>query len=214
MTHLVLVRHGETVWHAENRYTGSSDVPMTDRGRAQAGMLARWAERAGLAAVYSSDLARTTETARPSADVAGLPLRTDPRLRELDFGDGEGLTAAEMGERFPDALAAFRDDPAGHPLPGGEAPERAVGRARAALHEICAELPDGRVLVVGHSTLFRLLLCDLLGLPLGAYRRLFPLLRNCALTELLVRDGQPALLQYNTPTDPADGFAPVIPTTP
>lgn len=210
MTHLVLVRHGETVWHAENRYTGSSDVPMTDRGRAQADRLARWAERAGLAAVYSSDLARTTETARPSADVTGLPLRTDPRLRELDFGDGEGLTAAEMGERFPDALAAFRADPAAHPLPGGESPAAAVERAGAALREIRAELPDGRVLVVGHSTLFRLLLCDLLGLPLGAYRRLFPLLRNCALTELLVDDGGAALLQYNTPTDPDEVSAALL----
>ncbi|NUT12685.1 MAG: histidine phosphatase family protein, partial [Nonomuraea sp.] len=54
MTDLVLVRHGETVWHAENRYAGTSDVDLTERGRDQAAMLAAWAAEAGLAAVWSS----------------------------------------------------------------------------------------------------------------------------------------------------------------
>ncbi|MPY81630.1 MAG: histidine phosphatase family protein, partial [Actinophytocola sp.] len=173
----------------------------TDRGRAQAWLLGQWAARAGLDGVYSSDLARARETAQPAADAAGLPLRTDARLRELDFGSGEGLTTAEMQHSFPEALAAFRVDPASHPLPGGEKPATAVSRGGAGLRDICGELPHGRALVVAHSTLIRLLLCDLLGLPLGGYRRVFPFIRNCGLTELLVQDGRAALLQYNTPTD-------------
>lgn len=208
MTNLVLVRHGETVWHAENRYTGSTDIALTDRGRAQAWLLAQWAARAGLDAVYSSDLGRTRETAQPSAAAVEVELQVDARLRELDFGAGEGLTTAEMDERFPDALAAFRDDPAANPLPGGEQPATAVERGRAALKDICAEAPRGRVLVVGHGTLMRLLLCDLLGLPLGSYRRRFPFVRNCGVTELLVREDRVGLLQYNTPTDVDDRYAP------
>lgn len=201
MTYVTLTRHGETEWHAENRYAGSSDVAMTDKGRAQAWLLGQWAARAGLDAIYSSDLSRARETAQPAVDATGLPLRIDTRLRELDFGAGEGLTIAEMGERFPDALTAFREDPAASPLPDGERPAAAATRGLAALREMCTAFPHGRVLVVGHGTLLRLMLCELFGLPLGDYRRIFPVVRNCGLTELAFRDGTASLLQYNAPTE-------------
>ncbi|RVX44187.1 putative phosphoglycerate mutase [Nonomuraea polychroma] len=201
MTDLVLVRHGETVWHAENRYAGVSDVELTPRGHAQAAQLAAWAAGAGLSAVWASTLSRARITAEASAAKSGVALRTDARLRELDFGEGEGLTSAEMTERFPGARAAFEADPAGHPLPGGEDPHAAAARFVAALHDIAAADPGGRVLVVAHTTAIRLALCRLIGVPLGEYRRLFPRLDNCALTELRLRDegGRAALLQYNSP---------------
>jgi len=197
VTNLVLVRHGETVWHAENRYAGVSDVALTPRGEEQAGQLAAWARNAGLAAVWSSPLSRARRTAEACA--VDVPLEVDARLRELDFGEGEGLTSAEMTQRFPEARAAFLDDPAAHPLPGGEDPVAAANRFTECLQEIAANLPDGRVLVVAHSSAIRLALCRLIGVPLSEYRRLFPRLRNCALTEVRLRDGRVALLQFNTP---------------
>jgi len=197
VTNLVLVRHGETVWHAENRYAGVSDVALTPRGEEQAGQLAAWARNAGLAAVWSSPLSRARRTAEACA--VDVPLEVDARLRELDFGEGEGLTSAEMTQRFPEARAAFLDDPAAHPLPGGEDPVAAANRFTECLQEIAADLPDGRVLVVAHSSAIRLALCRLIGVPLSEYRRLFPRLRNCALTEVRLRDGRVALLQFNTP---------------
>ena len=199
MTDLVLVRHGQTVWHAENRYAGRSDVALTPRGLEQAAQLAVWAQTAGLAAVWSSTLSRARITAEACSKAAGLPLEVDARLCELDFGEGEGLTSAEMTQRFPEARAAFLDDPAGHPLPGGEDPVVAANRFTECLQEIAANLPDGRVLVVAHSSAIRLALCRLIGVPLSEYRRLFPRLRNCALTEVRLRDGRVALLQFNTP---------------
>ncbi|MGW0195543.1 histidine phosphatase family protein [Nonomuraea sp. NPDC003201] len=200
MTDLVLVRHGETVWHAENRYAGVSDIELTPRGHAQAAQLAEWAGQAGLAAVWASTLSRARITAAAAADQAKVELRTDPRLRELDFGEGEGLTSAEMAARFPEARAAFESDPAAHPLPGGEDPGLAADRFVAALDDIAAAHPDGRVLVVAHTTAIRLTLCRLIGVPLGEYRRLFPRLDNCALTELRLRSGRrTAMLQYNSP---------------
>ncbi|TMR25462.1 histidine phosphatase family protein [Nonomuraea turkmeniaca] len=200
MTDLVLVRHGETVWHAENRYAGVSDIELTPRGYEQAERLAEWTANADLAVVWASTLSRAVITAEASAAKAGLPLHTDARLRELDFGQAEGLTAAEMKERFPGARAAFESDPAAHPLPGGEDPHAAATRFVAALHDIAAANPGARVLVVAHTTAIRLALCRLIGVPLGEYRRLFPRLDNCALTELRVRDqGRAALLQYNSP---------------
>ncbi|MEU0571965.1 histidine phosphatase family protein [Nonomuraea sp. NPDC005983] len=199
MTNLVLVRHGETVWHAENRYAGLSDVELTPRGHAQAGQLAVWAGQAGLSAVWSSTLSRARVTAEAGAATAGVELHTDARLRELDFGQGDGLTSAEMHERFPAARAAFEADPAEHPLPGGEDPHLAAGRFVAALTDIAGAHPDGRVLVVAHTTAIRLALCRMIGVPLGEYRRLFPRLDNCAVTELRLRAGQVAILQYNSP---------------
>ena len=199
VTDVVLVRHGETVWHAENRYAGVSDVALTPRGEQQAGRLAAWARTAGLVAVWSSPLSRARRTAQGCATVADLPLDVDERLRELDFGEGEGLTSAEMAERFPEARAAFLDDPVAHHLPGGEDPVAAAQRFTECLQEITEKHPDGRVLVVAHSSAIRLALCRLIGVPLTEYRRLFPALRNCALTELRLRAGHAALLQFNTP---------------
>ncbi|MFF9899987.1 MULTISPECIES: histidine phosphatase family protein [Streptomyces] len=200
MTDVLLVRHGETVWHADNRYAGRTDVALTPRGRRQAAALAEWAARERPDAVYSSPLSRARLTAAPAAEALGVTVREDPRLREVDFGRGEGLTRAEMRARFPDALDAFLVDPVAHHLPDGEDPGAATARARACLDEMAAAFPDGRVLVVAHSTLLRLLLCDLLGIPLSAYRRVFPQVVNGALTELRLRDGQSALLRLNVPT--------------
>ncbi|MFD9942479.1 histidine phosphatase family protein [Nonomuraea sp. NPDC059023] len=190
---LLLARHGETIWHDGNRYAGLSDVALTPRGEEQARELAAWAKDADLSAVWASTLSRTKITAAASATAAGVPLHVDERLRELDFGQGDGLTAAEMRERFPEARAAFEADPAANPLPGGEDPAAAAGRFLACLREI----PPGRVLVVAHTTAIRLALCALVGLPLGAYRRAFPRLDNCAITEI---DLKGAILRYNAPT--------------
>ncbi|MFI7443526.1 histidine phosphatase family protein [Nonomuraea indica] len=199
MTRLVLARHGETVWHAENRYAGLSDIELTPAGHAQARQLAVWAASAGLSAVWASTLSRAQITAAAAAKAADVPLRVDERLRELDFGQGDGLTAAEMRERFPEARAAFEADPAAHPLPGGEDPYEAAARFTAALDDIRDAHPGERVLVVAHTTAIRLALCRLIGVPLGSYRRLFPRLDNCALTELRLRDGEVAVLQFNSP---------------
>jgi probable phosphoglycerate mutase len=199
MTRLVLTRHGETVWHAENRYAGRSDVPLAPRGHEQARRLASWAGEAGLDGLWSSSLVRARETAAPAGEATGLPVEVDARLRELDFGCGEGLTAAEIEERFPDALQAFHADPVAHHLPGGEDPREAVARAQACLRDIAGRYPDGRVLVVMHSTLLRVLLCSLLGVPLGEYRRVFPVVRNCSLTTIRLNGSRAAVIEYNAP---------------
>jgi probable phosphoglycerate mutase len=199
------VRHGETEWHAENRYAGVSDVPLTAHGVRQAERLAAWAGGARPAAVWTSTLSRAQLTARGCADAAGVPMHVDERLRELDFGHGEGLTSTEMRDRFPEALRAFHADPVADHLPGGEDPADAARRFAACLYDIVDRHPDDRVLVVAHTTAIRLTLCHLMGIPLRDYRRLFPNLRNCALTELRVSDRhEVGLLEFNTPIEGPD----------
>ncbi|MBE7209869.1 MAG: histidine phosphatase family protein [Gluconacetobacter diazotrophicus] len=201
-TRLVLVRHGATVWHAENRYAGSTDVALDASGLAQAERLAAWAPGAGLAAIWCSPLSRARTTAEPAARATGLELQIDARLRELDFGQIEGKTIAEAEELFPEEIRRFQADPVTYPMPGGEDPHAAAKRALAALRDIAAAHPGARVLVVAHNTLIRLTLCSLLGIPLPTYRTVFPAVRNGALTELAIDGQRFSLLQYNTPLPP------------
>ena len=200
MTNIVLVRHGETVWHAENRYAGRSDVELNHRGRAQAQALARWGAAASLDGLWCSELGRARETAARCAEATGLELTVDARLNEIDFGQAEGLTAREIRQRFPREMAAFDADPAGQPMPGGEEPRAAGTRALECLAEIGDAAPSGRILVVTHNTLIRLVLCRLLGIPLAHYRTRFPSISNCSLSEIQVDPGKSAaLLQLNAP---------------
>lgn len=200
MTILYLVRHGETVWHADNRYAGLSDVGLTPLGIEQAESLGRWAATADLDAVYSSTLGRAVKTAEPAATATGLGLRTDADLVEVDFGRGEGLTRAEMPERFPEPLAAFLATPAETPLPGGEPGIEAVARARPALERIVAAFPDGNVLVIMHSTLLRLLICSLVGIDPNTYRRVLPHIDNCAINTVRMTPEGVSVLGLNVPT--------------
>lgn len=200
MTELILVRHGETVWHHENRYAGSSDVELSDRGRRQAAALARWAATARLEGLWCSELQRARETALPCSEASGLELSVEPRLNEIGFGQGEGLTEQEMHQRFPWEADAFQADPVAHPLPGGENPRDVAARAVACLDDIAGGLPGGRVLVITHNSLIRLVLCHVLGIPLGEYRRRFPTVRNCHLCRVRMTAGEHgALLAFNAP---------------
>ncbi len=199
MTHLVLARHGETVWHAENRYAGHTDIALSPRGREQAERLGRWAVTGHLAAIWVSPLRRARQTAEPVERATGLIARVDPRLRELSFGEGEGLTNVEIERAFPEAFAAFQADPVASHLPGGENPRQAAERAIGCFREIERRHPDGRVLVIAHNTLIRLALCGLIGVPLSRYRTLFPSILNGALIEIRVDGDRTSLLRFNVP---------------
>lgn len=201
-TRLVPTRHGQTVWHRENRYAGSSDIDLTDTGRQQADRLAAWTRVNRPAAVVSSPLGRALATARPSAAVIGsVPVVVDD-LREVDFGMAEGRTLSELRADDPDMVARFRRDPVTHHFPGADPPAAAAKRASEALRGVAAEYPGAIVLVVAHNTLIRLALCQLLGIDVRTYRQVFPGLDNGTLTELAVgaaEDGPASLLSFNVP---------------
>ncbi|GGL69749.1 phosphoglycerate mutase [Streptomyces fumigatiscleroticus] len=201
-TTLLLARHGQTVWHAENRYAGVSDVPLTDIGRAQAEALGRWVARHPVDAVRTSPLTRAVATAEPACRALGLTAVREPALRECHFGVVEGRTLAEFEAVEPGLAAAFRADPVSCYFPGAEDPRAAADRGADALRRIAAAHPGERVLVVAHNTLLRLVLCRLLSIPLSEYRRVFPRLRNAAVTELRLDGDTAALLSLNVPCVP------------
>lgn len=205
-TRLLLVRHGQTVWHDVNRYAGNrSDIDLTPAGVDQAHLLARWAKAHPPHALVCSPVRRARETAQPAADALGLQVEVDPALREVDFGVAEGHTLTELRDVDESMVQRFTDDPVASPFPGAEPPEDAADRGAAALHRAAVAHPTGRVLVVAHNTLLRLALCRLLDLPVADYRRLFPRLDNGAVTEVdLPADvtAPASLVRLNAPLDP------------
>lgn len=200
---LLLVRHGETVWHAENRYAGVSDVPLTERGHAQARDLAAWATARGVDAVACSPQSRARATAEPAARALGLEPEIHEGLREADFGWAEGRTAEELAREDPEAVRAFQADAERGAFPDSESPSAVAGRVIGALREVAASHAGGTALVVAHNTALRTALCTLLGIPIGRYRLALPRLENAAVTEI-EWTGEPeegaALRSLNIPT--------------
>ncbi len=185
---MALARHGETVWHANNRYAGgTSDIDLTPRGRQQAQTLAHWCRGYAPDAVISSPVRRAVETATPCAAAAGVPLHIVQELREVDFGVAEGHTVDELITLDAAMVERFRADPVANPFPGAEPPQEAADRAAAALRRVAEQFSGGKVLVVAHNTLLRLAICRLLDLPVSRYRDLFPRLENAAISEMWVR---------------------------
>jgi alpha-ribazole phosphatase len=161
---LILARHGATAWNAQDRYQGQADVPLDKTGRRQAVALGRRLAREGIDAIYASDLLRAWDTATAIAAHHDLPLRAEPRLREIDFGNWEGLTYGEISRRAPQALAAWEADPLNVPPPGGENLGQLTGRVQAALDDIARAHQDQTVLLVAHGGTLQVLLCLAIGL--------------------------------------------------
>jgi probable phosphoglycerate mutase len=151
ITRIVAVRHGQTAWNVDTRIQGQLDIGLNDTGREQARRLARALEGVDLDAVYSSDLLRAADTARALAGRLGLPLKTDPALRERAFGVFEGLTWAEVERDHAEASLRWRRrDPAFGP-PGGETLHNFVERAVGAIAAIAVRHRGQHIAIVSHG---------------------------------------------------------------
>lgn len=201
MTTLLLVRHAETIWHADNRFAGRSDIVLTPNGEAQAQTFAARIAHEEISAIYSSTLRRARETAQPLAETLGFNLHCDSRLVEASFGLCEGLTRAEAAAKFLTAFTAYAAYPAEVALPGAETATECLNRVGAALDDIVAAYPEGRVVVVFHSHVLRLFVAQQLGLDLNRFRVLLPAVDNCSITELYylgsTRATETELRRYN-----------------
>ncbi|MCD0447154.1 histidine phosphatase family protein [Glycomyces sp. A-F 0318] len=150
MNRLLVVRHGQTEWNIAGRIQGSTDIDLDETGRAQA------AEAAPELAVYeptriiSSDLRRAVDTARPVADITGVEIELDKRLRERAYGPWEGLTQQEIAERFPEDHRRWRaQEPLQHPEI--ETWADLHRRTADAVRDIVESDVDGTAIVVCHG---------------------------------------------------------------
>ncbi|MEU5810138.1 bifunctional RNase H/acid phosphatase [Streptomyces sp. NPDC047718] len=164
----VLLRHGETALTPQKRFSGSggSDPELSPAGRRQAHAVAEaLAARGTIQTVISSPLRRCRETAQAVADRLGLGVTVEQGLREVDFGAWEGLTFAEVQERFPEDLQAWLDSPKAAPTGGGESFTAATRRISATRDRLLAAHAGRTVLLVTHVTPVKILVRLALGAP-------------------------------------------------
>jgi broad specificity phosphatase PhoE len=174
---ILLTRHGKTPQSEPEHYLGQHlDAPLSDDGRATAQALHDRLDGVALARVISSPLRRAMDTARIVAPAATI--EPDARLIEADYGAWEGHTRDQIRGRWPELRSAWEADPAKVEPPGGESGADVARRVRSFMRSLVAwetslQWPEEerRVLIVGHSTVNRVLLASRLGVPLRNYRR-------------------------------------------
>jgi broad specificity phosphatase PhoE len=168
MTTLWLVRHGQTDWNLAGRWQGQAPhaPELNEVGRTQALAIRDQLRDVRLTAVYASDLLRSRQTAEIVAEPYGLPVRLEPRLREINLGTWEGMLSDEIQARFPQELVMRAQDPLNTPAPQGESPSEVATRVYAALDEIAAKHRGESVLIVGHGVSLAVIICRAEGIPL------------------------------------------------
>lgn len=202
---LLLARHGESIWNAEKRFQGHTDIALSDRGRAQAEALGRALRGYRVAAAYVSPFRRARETAELALRESGVSPTVIEELRELSLGDWEGCTVEEVRAREGDPYRAWLRAPHDCPPPGGEPLPVVSERVRAAVDRIAAAHPNGGdVLVVSHGGVISVYACALLGCSFNQLWRLR--VDNCSLT--VARP--PRLVSLNDTAHLAGDLAPTL----
>ncbi|HRQ39595.1 MAG TPA: histidine phosphatase family protein [Chloroflexota bacterium] len=174
MTTLLLIRHGETDWNVDGRYTGQSDIPLNDTGRAQARQAAAQLADNPPDVVISSDLERARETAEIIAAAFHLPVFTDPRLREINQGVWEGMYFADIKAKYTAEFAAREADPLSVAPPGGETVGQVRERVLTAVADIRQQYPGQRVAVVAHGLALALIKAEATNHPITQVWDLIP----------------------------------------
>lgn len=177
---LVLWRHGRTDWNDENRFQGSTDIPLNEVGIAQAERAARLVASFRPSAIVSSDLSRAFDTAAPLARITGLKVALDPDLRETRGGEWEGRVGADIRVNDGSTFAAWLDSENVIAGNTGERRSEVAERAHRAIVKAFAPLgPDATLVAVTHGGASRCLIAHMLGLGTGSWGAIGGL-ANCA----------------------------------
>ncbi|MCC2592606.1 histidine phosphatase family protein [Tessaracoccus sp. OS52] len=198
LTHLVLLRHGQTEWNHIDRMQGQADVHLDATGITQAHAAARALASRHFDAVYSSDLVRAKATADTVAADLGLPVVVDPRLQEIHMGSWSGKTRAEVEAEFPEFATLYWEGKDFRRSPEGETIAEMVERSMPALREIIERHRGHQVLVVGHGFMLAQLVQNLVGIT--AHARVLGGLRNAHWSEVgIAPDDNAWLIAHNVP---------------
>jgi len=162
---IILIRHGQTEWNRVERFRGRADVALNQMGLNQAEATGRRvAAEWKLSAVYSSPLSRAVKTAQAVAKHFNLPVHTHNGLLDIDYGEWQGLTPAEVGRRWPEALRDWFNSPHIARIPGGESLQDLRERGMEMIHDLTKRHVSESIALVGHTVINRVLLLGMLGL--------------------------------------------------
>jgi broad specificity phosphatase PhoE len=187
VTEILLARHGETDWNLEGRFQGHADPPLNEQGWAQAAELASTLAGEEVSAVYSSPLRRALETAELVSATHGLTPVPVEGLREVDVGSWQGLTRAEVEQRFPEQFHRWLDH--GRGWEDGESYEDMGRRVLASLQELAVRHDGECALAVTHGGPIRAAIAFAEGTSHPEARRRGPVLGNCFVARFAVQDG-------------------------
>ncbi|WP_130838592.1 histidine phosphatase family protein [Lachnoclostridium sp. Marseille-P6806] len=180
---LYLIRHGETDWNAAKKVQGQRDIPLNENGRRAAALTGRALRNTEFDRIYTSPLSRARETAELIRAGRSIPLFTDDRLREIDFGPYEGCVVTAL----PESFRLFSEAPERYEAPeGAESIEALAARARSFLLEVLVPaslLPNApkRIMVVSHGAWGQSMKLNLRGWPVSDFWKPgFP--KNCSVS--------------------------------
>ena len=201
MMNLLLIRHAVNDWVGDRLAGWTPGVHLNDEGRAQATALASRLASAPLAAVYSSPLERTMETAQPLAQAHGLAVEVRPGLGEAQYGDWTGRSLKELkDDKMWPVVQVY---PSGARFPGGESMREVQARIVAELDAIRDAHPDQTVAVVSHSDPIKMAVAHYAGLALDLFQRLA--ISPASVTAFVFTQYGPRLVCLNH-TDPLPSF--------
>jgi broad specificity phosphatase PhoE len=172
MTHIYLIRHGQTEWNKEEIFRGTSDIPLNEMGRMEAQLASEALRAIPLKAVYSSPLARAKETAAAIADCHGLEVRIIEGLQDICFGDWQGVSHKTVQQQYSDLYRRWLEEPHAVTFPGGENLEAVQTRAVKAVREIVSDHPEDTIVMVSHRVINRALICGVAGIELSRFWQL------------------------------------------
>ena len=167
---LYMVRHGQTAASRENRFSGSLDPPLTQVGEAMAEAFARAYAPLTWDAIYTSPMRRTRQTAEALSRLTGVALTVDDGLKEIEYGEWEGLRQDEVKAQWPEAFEYWASDVASRGTPGGETAFHVAARAMRVVEAIRSRHQRGNVMLVSHKATLRVITCALLGLDVRLFR--------------------------------------------
>lgn len=169
MAHVILIRHGETDWNAQQIFRGRVDIPLNESGLAQARAVRESLKDREIDRIYSSPLSRAFETARILGENRNLKIETEEAFIDIDFGRWQGLSHKKVREVHKDLYEMWLSNPQTVTFPEGESLEAVRTRSEKALEELVKNHPGETLAIVSHRVLNKVLLCAVLGVELSHF---------------------------------------------
>lgn len=194
MIKIYFIRHGESLWNKSSKVQGALDIPLSDRGKREASLIGQRMLEEKIDVVYASDLSRAIDTAKEISSLKGLDVNILEDIREMSFGDWEGKSMDVIKLNRKEELERWIFTPEKQKFKGGESLEDVQVRTRRALDKIISR-GDKNIAIVSHSVAIKVMILDLLGIPLEFYKNMS--LGNVSLSLVEIRDFNNVLVKYN-----------------
>ncbi len=195
MERLYLLRHGETEWNIKKITQGTTDIQLTDKGKEQAKKAAYRLIHEKIDYIYASHLSRAFETAKIIGEILKINIETEQSLREMNFGQWQGLSVEDLQTKYPKEHIIWRSQPHKWSLKGAETLLQVQERTLSTINDLRKKHPNKNVLMVSHGATIKALLLGILNLDLSNYHKLTS--SNTGISIIEYKEEYPVILLLN-----------------